>query len=251
MPYSDLPVSNVNQGRDIERRSMSKASAVVLSSDWAAASAVNDLGISRDKVHVIEFGANIDDSDIIRHEFYYQGHLHILFMGVEWRRKGGDIAVDAVRWLNANGVPATLHIVGIRSLSPEVASLSYVDHIGFLNKNIPAEYDRLVATIGKCHCLLLPTVAECAGIAFCEASASWLPSFTHETGGVPNYIINGENGYMLPLGSTGADFGHKIKECLLSGELECMSVDAVELYRSKYNWHVWGMRMKQLIDAFV
>ena len=246
-PYSNLSARNVNQGRDIERRSMSKASVVVLSSDWAAASAVNDMGISHDKVHVIEFGANIDDSDIARHEFSYQGHLHILFLGVEWKRKGGDIAVDAVRWLNENGVPATLHVVGIKELASSVAGLPYVDHIGFLNKNISSEYDKLVATINKCHCLLLPTIAECAGIAFCEASANGLPTFTHETGGVPNYIINGKNGYMLPLGSTGKDFGMKIKECLSSGELERMSVDAPNVYRERLSWGVWERRMADLI----
>ena len=47
--------------------------------------------------------------------------------------------------------------------------------------------------------LLLPTQAECAGIVFVEASAYSMPIFTHDTGGISNYVINGINGYRLPL----------------------------------------------------
>lgn len=246
-PFSHLFKKNIRFGIDIEKHSLNKATQIVLSSDWSAASAINDLQQPEKKVHVIEFGANIDDKDILPHSFVYNGHLDILFMGVEWKRKGGDIAVEAIRWLNANGIDATLHIIGIKRLDEKIASLPYINNVGFLNKNNPEEYRKLADIITKSHLLLLPTIAECAGIVFCEASANGLPIFTHYTGGVPNYIENGRNGYMLPLGSTGADFGKKIKECLLSGELERMSKYAVDVYREKLNWQVWAKKMQKVI----
>lgn len=250
-PFCHLFKWNIKQGIQIERQSLDKASAIVLSSDWSAASAINDLHQPKEKVHVIEFGANIDDKDIIQHSFQFQGHLDILFMGVEWGRKGGEVAVEAVRWLNENGIDSTLHIVGIRNLDKQIASLPYVDYAGFLNKNILGEYQKFVDIIQKCHLLLLPTKAECAGIAFCEASAYGLPVFTYETGGIPNYIQNGVNGYMLSIGSTGEDFGRKVKSSLHSGELERMSQTAVKIYRTKLNWGVWQHRMKKIILSMV
>lgn len=37
----------------------------------------------------------------------------------------------------------------------------------------------------------------------------WASYFTYNTGGVPNYVENGKNGYMLPIGSSGQEFGKK------------------------------------------
>ena len=250
-PFSHLFKKNIRSGIDIEKCSLDKASVIVLSSSWSAISAMNDLQQPKEKIHVIEFGANIGDKDILPHSFVYNGHLDILFIGVEWGRKGGDIAVEATRWLNSNGIDATLHIVGIKKLDERIASLPYINNVGFLNKNNPKEYRKLADIITKSHLLLLPTIAECAGIVFCEASANGLPIFTHHTGGVPNYIENGRNGYMLPLGSTGVDFGKKIKESLLSDELESMSKEAVLIYRKKLNWQVWGKKIKQIIDSLI
>ena len=237
----------INQGNQVEQKAMDTATEIIVSSQWAANSAINDYHQDSSKVHVIEFGANIDDKDIIDKKFVYEGHLHLLFLGVDWKRKGGQIAVDACKWLNENGVPATLHIVGIRELDDSVKQLPYIDYVGFLNKNVPEQYNRLVQVIKKCHCMLLPTLAECSAIAFCESSANGVPVFSHLTGGVGNYIYDGRNGYLLPLGSTGADFGAQIKACLESGELESMSVTARDVYREKLNWNVWSQKVEVII----
>ena len=244
----DLSKWSIAQGNKVEHKAFDNASAIIVASQWAAASAINDYSQSPSKVKVLEFGANVEDKDIIKKQFIYNGHLHLLFLGVDWKRKGGQIAVDACKWLNEHDIPSTLHIVGIKKLEDSIKSLPYIDYIGFLNKNIQEQYAMLVETIVKCHCLLLPTLQEAAGIAFCEASAYGLPCFSHLTGGVGNYVYNGRNGYLLPLGSTGADFGAKIKECLESGELKRMSETAKEVYKEKLNWNVWAEKVEVIIN---
>ena len=249
--FNNLMKCSVRQGNMVERRAIDKAAEVIVSSDWAAESVVSDYHKDSAKVHVVEFGANVDEKDIVRRPFRYDGHLDLLFLGVDWERKGGRIAVEACKWLNENGVPSTLHVVGIKDLDPATRSLPYVDYVGFLNKNIPEQYARLVEVVGECHCLLLPTLAECSAIAFCESSANGLPVFSHLTGGVGNYVSEGINGYLLPVGSTGADFGSKIKQCLESGELGRMSETARQEYRRKLNWNVWGQRLERIIAKVV
>lgn len=246
--FKNLSNWSISQGNKVEQRALDKSSAIIVSSEWAKRSVINDYHQNPDKVHVIEFGANIDDKDIIEKHYSYNGHLDILFLGVDWKRKGGRITVDACKWLNDNGVPSTLHIVGIRELDEKIKSLQYVDYIGFLNKNKPEQYSKLVEVIKKCQLMLLPTVAECAGIAFCEASAYGLPVFSHITGGTQNYVFDGKNGYLLPLGSAPSDFGKKIKECLESGELERMSETAKDVYRERLNWKVWGKKVKDILE---
>ena len=245
--FKGLSAYAIKQGNKVEQRAMDRSTSIIVSSQWAANSAINDYHQDSSKVHVVEFGANLDDKDIIEKTFDYNGHLHILFLGVDWKRKGGQIAVDACKWLNENGVLATLHIVGIKELDESIKKLPYVDYVGFLNKNYPEQYNRLVAVIKQCHCMLLPTLAECSAIAFCESSANGLPVFSHLTGGVGNYVYNGINGYLLPLGSTGVDFGTKIKECLESGELKKMNETAKGVYEEKLNWNVWANKVEKIL----
>lgn len=170
---------------------------------------------------------------------------------MDWERKGGDIALKTCKLLNDNGIKTTLHIVGIKNLDDEVAKLPFVDNIGFLNKNVPQEYKQLLNIISSCHCLLLPTKAECAGIAFSEASAFGLPILTYNTGGISNYVIDGENGYALPVNSTKLDFYRKIEYCLKTGILKEMSIKGLSLYRKKLNWDHFGEEVYNLIKSLL
>lgn len=249
--FTNLIHTNLTQVEALEKRAMDNATAIVLSSNWAADSAINALSQSKDKVHIVEFGANIDDKDIDESDRTFKNQLDILFLGVDWERKGGKIAADAVKWLNENNIAATLHIVGIRELPDQYKNLPFIKNYGFLNKNIPEDYRRLNNIISKMHCMLLPTIAECAGIAFAESSANGLPVFTHDTGGVPNYVHNGDNGYMLPLGSCGRDFGMKIKEVVESGELSKLSEGGRKIYKEKLSWSVWGNRVSAIIQSLI
>lgn len=249
--FSNLYKFNQDSAIWFEKEVAKKAAAIIYSSDWAAKSSAEDLNTLKDKIHVIEFGANIDDKDVVENVATSHGGLDLLFLGVDWNRKGGDLAVKTVKVLNEMGIKTTLHIVGIRDLSPTVAALPYVDYIGFLNKNNPDEYKRLVDVVRNCNAMLLPTLNECSAIAFAESSAFGLPTFTHDTGGVSNYIENGVNGYMLPIGSTPDDFAVKIKESFESGKLEQMSVSSVELYKKKLNWDIWRQRVANVINHVI
>lgn len=246
-PFSKLWKWNITQGTILEKKTMDKVSAVVLSSDWSANSAVQDLHQTSDKIHVIEFGANIADKDIVKRNFKCNVVLNLLFLGVEWERKGGDIAIETTEWLNKNGIKTQLYIVGIKTLDEKIKKLPFVTYVGFLNKNNETEYHKLIEIIYNCHALILPTHAECSAIAFAEASAYGLPTFTSQTGGIPNYIENGRNGYMLPLGATGKDYGELIAKCLKSGGLEQMANTSREVYLEKLNWNVWTKKMSNLI----
>lgn len=233
---------NNKQGTKLEKKAMQKATAVVVSSEWAAKSAREDLDIPGEKLHVVEYGANINDNDIDyrNRNIGLNDELQILFLGVDWKRKGGYIALAATEFLNKNGVKATLHIVGIKLLDEKIKNLPYVKYHGFLNKNISSEYNKIIELMKGTDIMLLPTLAECSAIAFSESSGFGIPIFTHITGGIENYVIDGINGYKLPLGATGTDFGNKILDTLTNGEISKLSGNARQLYKKKLNWNNWG-----------
>lgn len=245
--FSNFFKANVKEGNLIERVALNKASHIVYSSNWAKNSAINDYGIVEDKISVIEFGANIDEKNIIKHINGRKEILHILFLGVEWERKGEDIAVETCRILNEKGIKSTLHIVGIKELPKKYMDEPIINNIGFLNKNNPQEYAKLVEVIANSDILLLPTKAECAGVAFSEASANQLPIFTYDTGGIANYVENGVNGYRLDLSCGAKEFANKIISTLDNDELDNLRLGCKKMYSEKLNWNVWTTKVEEIL----
>lgn len=245
--YSGLPGFNKRQALALERRSFQTVSRVVMSSRWAADNAVEN-GLDPAKAEIVELGANLEDRDV---DFSsrcrpVQDTMHLLFLGVDWNRKGGDVAVETVDWLNSHGCKAVLDVVGVKP--PEtVASNPAVIYRGFKDKNDATQYRELLDLIRNADMLLLPTRAECAGIVFAESSAYGLPILTYDTGGVGNYVINGVNGYRLPLTATGKDFGSTILRLLKEEAFDSLSRGGRKLYEEKLNWNAWQERVSEII----
>lgn len=231
-----------------ERMGISNASLCIMSSDWAANSVVNDYHFQKERTFVLEFGANLDDEDIVDAAEYDDGRLRMLLSGVDWDRKGGADAVEAVRLLNEKGVDAHLTIVGMTNLPKYVTVLPYVTVVGFLNKNDLVEYKRYVDIIKASNLLILPTKAECAGIVYCEACAYGLPIFTRCTGGTANYCIDGVNGRNLQENATAEDFANAIYEGIKNHKLKEYSENAKQIYINKLSWSAWVQKFAKIMN---
>lgn len=245
--FSNLLSFNIREGNIIEKKALTKATHIIHASDWAKQSAIIDYGIPNDKISVLEFGANITTQSFKKYP-KKDKTLHILFLGIDWQRKGGDIAIETCRILNNQGIKSMIHIIGPVEVPESCKNIPYIEFIGFLNKNNQCDYERIIQYMSSSDILLLPTQAECAGIVFVEASAYSMPIFTYDTGGISNYVINGINGYRLPLKSDSYEFASKIENCIKSGELSLMQEYAANLYKEKLNWAHWSKRFKKIID---
>lgn len=248
--WKDLSGLLLREGDRNERIANDNSTIIIKSSHWAINSVVTDYQQKTSKCHVLEFGANIDERDIVKTDIYHGGPVNILFSGVEWERKGADIAIDTVKELNRKGVEAKLFLVGIKeeNIPEKYKNISCVDYIGFLNKNIPEQYQKLITIMGRCNLFLLPTKAECAGIVLCEASAFGLPIFTFDTGGIGNYVIDGMNGYKLTMDADANAFATKIKEAIETNELLKLREGCLNFYEEKLNWKAWANNFKKLMN---
>lgn len=248
--WKDLSGLLLREGDRNERIANDNSTIIIKSSHWAINSVVADYQQKTSKCHVLEFGANIDERDIVKTDIYHGGPVNILFSGVEWERKGADIAIDTVKELNRKGVEAKLFLVGIKeeNIPEKYKNISCVDYIGFLNKNIPEQYQKLITIMGRCNLFLLPTKAECAGIVLCEASAFGLPIFTFDTGGIGNYVIDGMNGYKLTMDADANAFATKIKEAIETNELLKLREGCLNFYEEKLNWKAWANNFKKLMN---
>ena len=233
----------------VEQLALRKASLQVYASRWAANSAIADYHARPEDVVVVPFGSNLKAlprEAVLRHR---QGAgCELLFVGVEWGRKGGEIALETLVALRSLGIDAHLTICGC--VPPPGFAHEKLTVIPFLNKNNPAEVEQLIQLYLKADFFVLPTRAECAGVVFCEASSFGVPSITTDTGGIADFVVEGVNGYRLPLAARGPDFARVIKTVLDNHALYAqLRISSRDLYERELNWGAWGATMKQLLEA--
>lgn len=233
----------------LEKRASLKACINIRASKWAIRSVINDCGCDASNCKVLEFGATIDEKDIVPSNMSFDGELlNVLFSGVDWERKGGDIAVQTITQLRQNGINAVLNIVGIKELPDYCQEKGYIINHGFLNKNDHESYVKYIQLYKSNHIFLLPTKAECAGIVFSEAAGFGLPSYTYATGGTENYVLNGVNGYALSENAVASDFANRIIEDLKNGNLFVLRENAIKLYHNKLSWNSWSNRFSAIMN---
>lgn len=245
-----IPKSIQNEGDILERKAIENSSLIILSSEWSRECVVKHYGCLPAKTEVLEFGANIDDKDIIPNELYTgRGILNVLFSGVDWVRKGGDIAVDTVKRLNQDGFKSRLYVVGVnlKDIPDAYRNRDYVEYLGFLDKNNPDEYKQYIEVVRTCHCLLLPTHAECSSIVLCEAAAFGMPTFTSDTGGLSNYVINGKTGYRLSIHSNADDYAQAIERAIINNEMETLHKGALSYYQKRISWSAWSKHFSDVM----
>jgi glycosyltransferase involved in cell wall biosynthesis len=246
--YSNMLSRSIEQMHAVTKRGMRKASALIYSSAWAAQSAINEYHINPRRVHVVPMGANFDappDETVIEQK-KRSGVCKLLFVGVDWQRKGGEIAFETLLMLNQMGIPAELTICGCTP--PKNRSHPALCVIPYLDKNDPLQYEQLTQLYMKADFLLLPTRNECFGIVFCEANAFGLPVITTCTGGVPEVVRNGENGFVLPLEAQGDAYALLIASLYRDeAEYARLVLSSRLAYNERLNWDSWGMAMNTII----
>jgi glycosyltransferase involved in cell wall biosynthesis len=230
------------EGNFLEKHALKKSAAVMYPSEWAAESAVRDYHISNEKVFVAPFGANIDkipDADVIYKKLNNK-QLTLLFLGIDWNRKGGNIAFDALKFLQySHGIQAKLIVCGC--VPPQQMSHPNMEVIPFLDKNKKEDYEKFVSIMSSAHFLLVPTRADCSLLVGSEANAYGMPAITTETGGVPEIVKDGVNGYCLPYSANGNTYAALIAELFLNQEkFKELITSSRARYEAYLNWQKWS-----------
>ena len=250
--FSNLLAASFRELDTIEKCATRNAKALIYSSSWAARSAIEDYDADPAKVHVVPMGANIEETpcqDIILQRKRSE-RCHLLFVGVDWHRKGGDIAFETLLELEEMGIKAELTICGC--IPPKQFTHERMQFIPFLDKNDPEQRKRLAQLYLEADFLLLPTRNECFGIVFCEANAYGLPVITTQTGGVPEVVRNEENGFVLPLAARGDEYARVIASVYQDDECYARLVyTSRAAYDERLNWDAWGKAMSTILSEVV
>jgi glycosyltransferase involved in cell wall biosynthesis len=250
--YSNLRATSIKQGNEIEHLALYNSAISLFPSHWAAKSAIDIYGADKSKVHIVPFGANIDSiplrEDVI--PIHNKKVCRLLFLGVNWERKGGEIAFNTFEKLNQIGIETELTVCGC--IPPSNFTHKRMNVIPFLDKNKTEDMAIFKKLLSESTFLLLPSRSECFGIVFAEASAYALPSIAAETGGIADVINHGVNGFLLPYTATTSEYASLIKSILSSNEKHCeLKKTTRDLFEKNLNWDTWANQVKELIKPLV
>lgn len=181
-------------------------------SSWTKGSLLHDYGVSDDKIAVVPPGIDVErwspPPDELRDSLLNTtpGLPRILFVGGDFERKGGGLLLD---WFLARGQGrCELHLV--TRTPPKLEPVPGLH----LHTNLEANNPQLIRLYAESHLFVLPTLADCFGMASIEAMATGLPVITTNVGGVPDIINDGQEGFLIKP-DDGTALSEKI-ECLLS-----------------------------------
>src|SRR5262249_2766826 len=134
-------------------------------STWLASSFIKDNGIPSERVCPVGAGINLPRIRSTENRSY--DAPNILFVGKDFRRKGGPDLLKAFAIVRREVSDATLTIVGpVLDHAPEG-----VRCVGSLSKSDPAQLERLLDEYERASVFAMPSLYEPFGIVFAEAMA--------------------------------------------------------------------------------
>jgi glycosyltransferase involved in cell wall biosynthesis len=195
--YTNLCDETVRNGHNMEQAALSHCRLAIYSSEWAAKTALANYAVDSTKVKVVPYGANLARSpsaEEVQRAIASRGSdlCKLLFVGVDWHRKGGEEALLVTSKLRERGINAELHVVGCKAPSPTPA---YVKTYGYLSKSNRKHNELLSRLFETSDFFILPSKAECAAVVVAEANAFGLPALTTKVGGMGTVVNDGKNGW--------------------------------------------------------
>jgi glycosyltransferase involved in cell wall biosynthesis len=245
--FSNLFSFSSKESDAVEQAAIDKADEIIYSSEWAATSAIEKYKANKAKVHVVQYGANIDAIDNKPKPQWHNQCFNILFLAAEWERKGGPIVYETYLLIKEAGYHVKLTICGCK---PHLQQKDGIEIIPFLNKNEKKDLDSFTELMHHSHILFIPTRADCTPIAFSEAAGFGIPVITTDTGGISSIVKNGVNGYCLAYDATPAQYAEAIINIIQNENLyNTLSVNNRRMYEEKLNWQKWGLAVKEIIES--
>ncbi|MGN6645815.1 MAG: glycosyltransferase family 4 protein [Cytophaga sp.] len=243
--FSNYCKETIKHGNYLEQMALDSSQLIIYSSDWAAKSAAEHYKINPDKIKVVPFGANmpcdrnLDDIKTIVTS-RSTDTLHLLFLAVDWQRKGGDLALNIVRRLNEAGVKTKLHVVGVRTLPFERVPDCIVNH-GYISKGTKEGINKLERLFRESHFLLLPSVADCTPIVYSEANSFGLACITTNVGGIPTIVRDDVNGKVFSLSEPSGEWAAYIASIFSNKKAyESLCLSSFAEYENRLNWKTAG-----------
>jgi glycogen synthase len=209
--------------RWIEHQAYNTADGIIAVSEQMKTDVIEAYGVAPEKVTVIHNGIDPDfyqptfDDDLLKEYGINPAIPFVLFVGRITRQKGISQLIAAAQYFNANcqvvlcaGAPDTPEIA--KETEELIADLKAKrDGIILISEMLPREKIKVLYSHARVFACL--SLYEPFGIINLEAMSCETPVVGSAVGGIPEIIVEGETGYLIPLESISrTDFNPKNPE---------------------------------------
>jgi glycosyltransferase involved in cell wall biosynthesis len=230
----------LDEAIEVQRDVLLRASHVFTLSEWTRAGIVDEFGIDGGRVTSVYGGPNLRIPEGIKEP---RREREILFVGIDWERKGGPLLLEAFAKVRRRFPDATLRIVGC---APEARGREGVIIEGFLSRSNPQEFEKLARCYLRASCFCLPSLFDPFPNAIIEAASVGLPTVAFDNGSRREAVQDGETG-ILAAQTTSAALADALCD-VLSDVIRChqMGLQA-QAYASTH--FSWGRTIQRMIAA--
>jgi glycosyltransferase involved in cell wall biosynthesis len=230
-------------------RILNRADAIAATSEFLKTAARKFVKNDRRQISVIPFGVDLstpvdkpDGPDGIR----------LIFTKVHHERYGPDVLLHALKTVLEKVPGMTLTMAGVgpmtaslKSLAADLGIKDKVDFPGFV------DYRKIPEVMARHDILVMPSLHEGFGVAALEAGAAGLPTIATEVGGIPEVVIDGQTGLLVPPNDISALAEAIIRLSEDAGLRREFGQNARIFVEKRYNWDDCVDQMIALYESLV
>ncbi len=239
-----------------EARAARRMDGLCFGSEWAVNEAIRLYAGGerlRERLSVTPLGSNLvpartREEVLDRVAARAKDEIELLYIGKDWVRKGGPVAVEIAALLRAKGHKVRLHIVGC---TPQLApgTNAFTTLHGLLNQSDPQQKAALIGLFERSHFLIVPTTAECFGIVLAEAQAFALPPISRAVHAVPSVIVDDKTGILMDPAAPAGDYVERILALWRNqSAYREMALAGRDRYEQLLNWDQTAARIVRHTD---
>lgn len=160
-------------------------------SRWAKDSLVADYGADASRVTVIHPGTTLAKFPEQRAipAGMHDGPIHLLFVGGDFERKGGDLLLQVYRE----------HLRGLCELHLVTAAVLPAEDGVHVYNGVKPHSEQLLKLYRESDVFVLPTRGDCLAVVLGEAMAAGLPIVTTPVGAHAEAVDEGASGFIVPV----------------------------------------------------
>jgi alpha-maltose-1-phosphate synthase len=239
-----ISAKRIDQALRYEERVANQMEAVFTFSDYLRQSFIADYHVPANRVFNVGGGINLTEIPAMRPDKTYTAP-RILFIGADFRRKGGPELLEAFRIVRESVAAAELHIAGPASLETVPEGVYFHGH---LSKADPAQRHKLESLFRDSTLFVLPSLYEPFGIAPLEAMVYQLPCLVTDGWALRETVTPGLTGDLVAKGAV-EPLATKIIELLSDPErLVAMGRRGREQVLGEFTWEAVARRIR---DAMI
>ncbi len=203
---------------------------------WLADDMVNRCKIDSSKVHSVGGGINLDKKLI---DSSLKKGNKILFVGRDFKRKGGYIVVEAFKELKKRRKDAELYVAGPK----ENPIHETIDGYHFMGD---CDYKKTAELFNLCDVFCMPSYFEAYGLVFVEALSFGLPVIARNAYEMPYLIEDGKTGLLLKKDDV-IVLSEMMDSLLSDTDIKKNILERSHFYLSEYSWDKVAERIYAVI----